>query len=467
MQETSDIKIKQKKVRRIRFVSGRIIPLSFLLAILLGTLLLMLPVSTAPGERTDFVTALFTATTSICVTGLVVVDTYVHWSLFGKVVILCLIQLGGLGIVTVVSMLMLIANKKFSLSDRALLYDAFNMNTRSGILSFLVAVLKGTFAVEGIGAFLYAFSFVPRFGLVRGIWISIFTSISAFCNAGIDIIGPDSLIGYQQDPWTLTVTMLLIVLGGLGYVVWFDMITTVKQGKANHYPVSKIIGRMGEHTKLVFRLTVLFIVSGAVFIFFAEYHNAGTIGNMSVGGKILNSFFQSVTFRTAGFAAVPQQNLTDISCIIGYILMFIGGSPVGTAGGVKTVTVFIVILNALSFIRNRNETVVCKRKISEDLIRKAAAIVAVSLITVFVLTLLLLATNDVSMQDGFYEAVSALATVGLSRGLTPALNTKGRLLIVIGMYLGRIGPISMAVFFSKINPDKNGVSFSDGKFYVG
>ena len=467
MQETSEKNKNKVKPRRIRLVPGQIIPISFLLTILIGTLLLMLPVSTASGEQTDFVTALFTATTSVCVTGLVVVDTYIHWSLFGKIIILILIQLGGLGIVTVISMLMLITNKKFSLSNRVLLYDAFNMNTRSGILSFLVAVLKGTFVVEGIGAILYAFSFIPRFGLVKGIWISIFTAISAFCNAGIDIIGPDSLIGYQQDPWVMTVTMILIVLGGLGYVVWFDMITTVKQGRAKHYSVFKIIKRMGEHTRLVFRLTVLFIVLGAVFIFFAENHNTGTIGNMGMGGKILNSVFQSVTFRTAGFASVPQQNLTDISCIVGYVLMFIGGSPVGTAGGVKTVTMFIVILNAVSFIRNRTETVVFQRKISEDMMRKAAAIITVSFFAVVALTLLLLATNDVTMEDGLYEAVSALATVGLTRGLTPSLNTSGRILIVIGMYLGRIGPISMAVFFSKMNPDKNGISFSEGQFYVG
>lgn len=457
---------QKEKRGKFHLGSGRILMFSFLLAILVGTGILMLPVSSAVGEQTDVVTALFTATTSVCVTGLVVVDTYMHWSLFGKVVILFLIQLGGLGIMTVSSMLMLLAKKKFSMRDRILLYDAFNMDTHSGILSFLVAVFKGTFAVEGVGAILYSFILVPQYG-PKGIWYSIFTSISAFCNAGIDIFGPDSLCAYRSDPAMLTVTMLLVVLGGLGYVVWFDLYTSLKSGIGHGFSFSRMAGRLREHTKLVLMLTAVLLFGGALFILILEYHNPDTIGAMGFGDKLLNSIFESVTLRTAGFVAIPQQNFSRATCILAYFLMFIGGSPVGTAGGVKTVTMFIVILNAVSFVRNRTETVVFSRRISEDMMRKAAAIIAVSFGAVLAFETLLLATNDVAMEDGLFEVVSALATVGLTRGLTPNLNTAGKLIIITCMYLGRIGPISMALFFTKVKPSKNSISFAEGRFYVG
>ena len=443
-------------------MSRQIIPISFLAAILVGTLLLLLPFSTAKGETTSLLTALFTATTSVCVTGLVVADTFSHWSLFGHIVILVLIQLGGFGVITVTSMIMLMAKKHFSLADRTLLQDAMNLDTRSGLLGFLRRVVKATFLVEGAGAFLYCFAFIPEFGPVKGIWVSVFTAISAFCNAGIDIIGPDSLIRYNQNPLVMGVTMALIVLGGLGYVVWFDVIT---KGKANRRP-NLFVRRLGEHTKLVLALTAVLLAAGTLAVYLAEGGNPGTLGPMKAGDKWMNALFQSVTFRTAGFAAVPQQELTPATCAAGYFLMFIGGSPVGTAGGVKTVTVAIVILNAVSYIRGRRDTVIFRRSVSEELIRKSSAIVAVSISAVILLTILLLLTNPVSFTDGLYESVSALATVGLTRGLTPSLNGIGRILIIIGMFLGRIGPISMALFFTRAGGG-SGISLAEGRFYAG
>ena len=443
-------------------MSRQIIPISFLAAILVGTLLLLLPFSTAEGETTSLLTALFTATTSVCVTGLVVADTFSHWSLFGHIVILVLIQLGGFGVITVTSMIMLMAKKHFSLADRTLLQDAMNLDTRSGLLGFLRRVVKATFLVEGAGAFLYCFAFIPEFGPVKGIWVSVFTAISAFCNAGIDIIGPDSLIRYNQNPLVMGVTMALIVLGGLGYVVWFDVIT---KGKANRRP-NLFVRRLGEHTKLVLALTAVLLAAGTLAVYLAEVGNPGTLGPMKAGDKWMNALFQSVTFRTAGFAAVPQQELTPATCAAGYFLMFIGGSPVGTAGGVKTVTVAIVILNAVSYIRGRRDTVIFRRSVSEELIRKSSAIVAVSISAVILLTILLLLTNPVSFTDGLYESVSALATVGLTRGLTPSLNGIGRILIITGMFLGRIGPISMALFFTRAGGG-SGISLAEGRFYAG
>lgn len=447
--------------------SAQIIPLGFLAMIIVGTILLFLPIATAQGEHTSLLTALFTATTSTCVTGLVVVDTYAHWSLFGKIVILILIQLGGLGIIAVSSTVMLMLHRKFSLSNRLLIMDAFNLNSLNGLVKFLTKVVKGTFFVEFVGACLYSIRFIPQFGIGRGIWYSVFTSISAFCNAGIDIIGPNSLIDYNTDPLILTVTTILIVLGGLGYVVWFDIITVGRQTNIGKGGLKFFFKRLNEHTKLVISLTVALLLSGAVIVFIFEHNNPETIGNMSLGNQIFNSFFQSVTFRTAGFAAVPQQGLTESTAFVGCLYMFIGGSPVGTAGGVKTVTIFMVALNTIAFIRNRDESVIFNRNVTSDIMRKATAIVTVSFTITFVFTTVLMAVEGLNIADGLYEVASATATVGLSRGITPTLGRWGRMIIIVCMYLGRIGPISMAIFFSSKKPGKNDIEYADGKYLVG
>ncbi len=447
--------------------SAKIIPISFFAAIFIGALLLMLPISSADGKSADFVTALFTSTTSICVTGLVVVDTFAKWSLFGKIIILILIQLGGLGIITITSTLMLLIHKKFSLGRSVLLHDAFNLNTISGLRKFLRGVFAGTFMIEGVGALIYMISFIPKYGAAKGIWISVFNAISAFCNAGIDIIGPNSLMDYSSSWLVQLNTMFLIVMGGLGYVVWFDLCHAVRIGVKRRYSPVTALKKVSEHTKLVICLTFSLILTGAVLVFILEYNNKGTIGDMSLGDKILNSFFQSVTFRTAGFASVPQQNLSSGTCLLGCIFMFIGGSPVGTAGGVKTVTFFVVTANAVSFIRSRNETVVYGRCISNELIHKANAIIFVSFTVTFFLMLALILTNDVDLLDAMYETVSATGTVGLSRSLTPNLNTIGKYIIIIAMYLGRIGPISMALFFNYKGTERNKIRYVKGNFFVG
>ena len=453
--------------RRHRITSAQVIPISFLIVILAGTLLLLLPFSTAPGEHTDFLTALFTSTTSVCVTGLVVVDTYIHWTLFGKIVILVLIQLGGLGMISVTSIIMLLAHKKFSLGMTVMLHDSFNLNSLSGLMHFLVRVFRGTLIVEGMGALMYMPAFIPEFGIIRGIWYSLFTSVSAFCNAGIDIIGPDSLIHYNGNPLVMGTTMLMIVLGGLGYIVWFDILKGFGNGIKHRYTPVHIYKHFSEHTKLVLTLTLVLIFGGAVIVFALEYSNPLTFGDMSLGDKILNSIFQSVTFRTAGFASVPQQFLKESTCAFGDILMFIGGSPVGTAGGIKTVTFFAVMLNAVSYIRNRNEAVVYNRRFSPDTVRKAAAVMTVSFCVSFVMLILLMAFCDVTLTDGVFEVLSATCTVGLTRGLTPSLGIAGRIIIIISMYLGRIGPISMALFFTSKKNDRNKVRHIPGGFIVG
>ena len=459
-------KKKEFDIKNIRISPGQFIPVSFLVAIIIGTILLMLPISTVPGEKTGLITALFTATTSVCVTGLVVVDTYAHWTAFGQAVILVLVQIGGLGVVAVGSMIMLIGKKKFSLADRKLLGDSLNVEKNRGLLSFLIRIFKGVFFVEGAGAILYAVKFVPLLGPIKGVWASIFQSVSAFCNAGMDIVGPNSMIDFRESRYLMYLTMILIVLGGLGFVVWFDVIDGVRDGVKKRFGPARVFERLPEHSKLVLVMTFILLLTGTVGILAAEYNNPETIGNMNLSDKLLNSLFQSVTFRTAGFAAVPQDMLTETSCVIGYVLMFIGGSPVGTAGGVKTVTAFLVFMNAVSYIRGKKENVVFKHRVSEELMRKAAAVVFVSFCAVTVMTLLLM-TRGVNLTDAMYEVVSALATVGLSRSLTPNLDRFGRLIIITSMYLGRIGPISMAIFFTKGSSSQNKIKHSEGTFYVG
>ena len=456
-----------RKLKRIIISPERFIPMSFFVTILLGTLLLMLPFATSDGESTGFLTALFTATTSVCVTGLVVVDTYAHWSVFGQIVILLLIQIGGLGVVAVGSIFLLVGKKKFSLGNRKLLGGALNVDSTRGLLSFLVRIFKGTFLVEGVGAFLYAIEFVPRYGFVKGLWAAVFQSVSAFCNAGMDVTGPNSMIEFRDSGFLMGLTMLLIVMGGIGFVVWFDIIDTIRKSIRNRLGAVTTIKHLSEHTKLVLIVTLMLVAAGMCGIFAAEYDNPGTIGNMNIGDKLLNSLFQSVTFRTAGFASVPQENLTDISCIIGYVLMFIGGSPIGTAGGVKTVTAYLVIMNAYSYINGKKETVIFHRSVSTEMMRKAAAVVTVSAGVVFTMIVLLMAVTGLGLTDAGYEIISALGTVGLSRGITPGLNTYGRIVVIISMYLGRIGPISMACFFAGDAMLQNKISHSQGKFYVG
>ena len=454
-------------IKNNRMKPIHLIPLSFMAVIIIGAVLLMMPFSSATGEWTDLVTALFTSTTSVCVTGLVVVDTFSYWSFFGQLIIVALIQIGGLGVVTVGAIVMHVAKKKFTLGHRVLLEDSLNLDRRREVGSFIVRVVAGVFAVEEIGALIYAIEFIPRLGFFKGIWAAIFQSVSAFCNAGMDVVGPNSMIDFNDSPILMIVTMVLIVVGGIGFVVWYDIIDGIREGIKKRFSVKTIVRRFSEHSKLVVLLTLSLILIGAAIFFFVEYDNPNTLGEMDFEDKILNSFFQSVTLRTAGFVSVPQDGLTDVSCVVGCILMFIGGSPVGTAGGVKTVTAFLFFLNAYSYVVGKPENVILKKRVSEEGMRKASAIVFVNMSIALVMTLLVLLSGEIPLTDALYEVFSAIGTVGVSRGLTPNLNVFARLVIILTMFLGRVGPISMAIFFSKGNDTSNRIRHGEGNFYVG
>ena len=432
----------------------QIILLSFLVTIFLGSVLLALPISSADGEAVPYLDALFTATTSTCVTGLVTLPTASVWSVFGQIVILLLIQVGGLGIITIMSGLMLLINRKMGIGDRLLIQDAFNLNTMSGLSKFVKNVLFGTLIIEGIGAVLYMPVFIPEFG-AKGIWISVFNSVSAFCNAGIDIIAENSLCNYATNPLVNAVTSALIILGGLGYIVWWDVIRVVKSRSQRN---RKIFRHLTLHSKIAITVTAGLILAGAVLIFIFEYNNPLTIGKMSLFDKIQVSIFQSITTRTAGFATIPQENLTNASAAVSIILMMIGGSPVGTAGGMKTVTIAVIVCSAFATIRNKNSATLFGRRISEESIKKAVAVVVMFLVICAISTIFLMATNNASVIDAVYETVSATATVGLSRSLTATLNTFGKLIIIITMYFGRVGPISLAIALGSKNESQNVIS---------
>ena len=440
------------KKQRPLVSTTHIILMSFLIAILIGALLLSLPISSADGKAKPFLDALFTATTSTCVTGLVVTPTVSSWSAFGQVVILILIQVGGLGVITIMSGLMILLHKKIGIGDRVLLQDAFNLNSLSGLVRFVKKVVAGTLIIEGIGALLYMTVFIPEFG-AKGIWISVFTSVSAFCNAGIDIIAENSLCNYALNPVINIVTCVLIVLGGIGYIVWWDVLRVLKSTRIKKKV--RFFRNLTLHSKIAITATLLLIFIGAAFIFAFEYNNPQTMGDYTLLQKIEVSIFQSITTRTAGFATVPQENLTNASAIVCLLLMFIGGSPVGTAGGIKTVTFAVIVVAAIASICNKGDAEVFGRRLTKQAVSKAVAVTSMSFIIMFSSTVLLSAVTDANALDIIFETVSATATVGLTRNLTASLGNIGKLIIIITMFLGRVGPISLAVAFkrSKDNQD--------------
>lgn len=451
------------KKKWIKLSTTQKIMLSFLGAITVGSILLALPFSSATGEAVPYIDALFTATTSICVTGLVTVPTYSTWSVWGQIIILILIQLGGLGVITVMYGVMMGLHRRLGLGNRQMLQDVFNLNNISGIVRFLRKVLTGTLVVEGTGALLYMTVFVPEYGL-RGIWISIFNAISAFCNAGMDIVGEDSLCGYVFQPMVNLVTILLIVLGGLGYIVWWDVLRVLKNIRKQKL---KCFRQLTLHSKIALTMTISLILIGAAAFYVFEYNNPLTMKDFTTGQRIRASLFQSVTTRTAGFATIPQQNLTNTSAIISVLLMLVGGSPVGTAGGIKTVTIAVLLVSMFATICNKEDAELFHRNIPKQAVNKSVAVVSMFFLIASLSTILLSAVTDADVIDIVYETVSATATVGLTRNLTAALPALGKMIIIVTMYLGRVGPISLVVAFSTQKKNKNIVKNPTEEISVG
>lgn len=457
--------MKMSQAKKPRLSTTQLITLGFMAAVLVGSVLLTLPISSASGEMTPYLDALFTSATSVCVTGLTVVDTFSHWSLFGKIVILLLIQLGGLGVISFTTGIMVLIGRKITLKDRLLLESAFNLDNLSGLVRFLGKVFKGTMLIEGAGALLSMPVFCPRYGL-RGIWISVFHSVSAFCNAGIDILGPNSLEPYVNNVWLNLVTMALIILGGIGFIVWWDVLRVAGLVRRGEIRRGLFWQRLGLHTKITLFTTAVLIVGGWLLFLVMEWDNPETLGGLNPATKTLAALFQSVTTRTAGFATVPQSGLRTESVLLSVVLMFIGGSSVGTAGGVKTTTIALIFLSAASVVRGRETVTAYRRTIPDKLVRRASAIVAISLATLLMSTALLSLFQVGNLDDLLFETASALGTVGLTRGVSAQLGAAGKILMSCCMYFGRVGPISLAIAFA-YRKDKGITAYPEQNITIG
>ena len=449
----------------------RVIIFGFLLVILIGTSLLCLPISSQNGKSIHVLDALFTATSATCVTGLVVTNTMSQWTAFGKFIIFCLIQTGGLGFMTFIVLGSLALHKKITLSDRLLIKESYNQNNIMGMVKYIKKIMFGTFLIESVGAILLSFVFVPMFGLTKGILYGIFHSVSAFCNAGFYIMSLDSLVPYVDYAFMNLVLMFLIILGGLGFMVWLDTIRVLKLKYQKKWSFKTAIKRLSLHSKIVYLSTFLFLFSGMLLFFLWESNNPATIGNLSLKGKVLGSAMQSVTVRTAGFNSIDQGAMTEVSKFVSILLMFVGGSPGGTAGGIKTVTLSVLWIAVLSVVRGSNHTHVFKRNISFLTLQKALAVFFISLATVLLMTLLLSFTERNmsvahSFMDILFETVSALGTTGITTGITPHLSSMGRILIIIAMFMGRIGPISIAMALTK-KQNKYQLQYAEEQIIVG
>ena len=445
----------------------QILVLGFLVMIMVGTLLLNLPIASVDGKSVGFVNALFTATSAVCVTGLVVVNTLAHWTLFGKIVILILIQIGGLGFMTIATSLFILLGRKISLKERLIIQEALNQYTLSGMVRLTKNIFIGTLILEGAAAIILSLRFIPSYG-AEGIFMGIFHAISAFCNAGFDIVGDSSLTPYAGDITVNITVMLLIVLGGLGFTVWLDLLKVTKDKYVYKYSLKQWFRTLTLHTKLVLVITGVLILFGFVFFFIVETHNPNTLATVSFKDKILGSLFQSITTRTAGFNTIPLSEMKDASKFLTIVLMFIGGSPAGTAGGVKTVTFGLIMLAVIAVVKAKEDIEIFGRRIEWDIARRALAVLVISVGIVISVTMILSLSEAFEFMDIFFESVSAFATVGLTLGVTSGLSTIGKIVICITMFIGRLGPLTMGVAFStKGQKGKSSIKLPEEKIMVG
>ncbi|MGG7058621.1 TrkH family potassium uptake protein [Clostridium tertium] len=433
---------------------AQILSLGFLALVLIGAGLLTLPISSKSGEVTNFLDAMFTSTSAVCVTGLITLNTSTHWSIFGQTVIMTLIEIGGLGFMSFAVFLSLILGKKITLRERLVMQEAMNTHSIQGLVKMVKYILIFTVSVQFFGALLLSTQFVPEYGLSKGVFYSIFHSISAFCNAGFDLFGT-SLVDFSNNFVVILVISALIIIGGLGFAVLLEIYEF------------KGIKNFSVHSKLVLITTGILIFTGSILMLLFEYSNPETIGSMNIRDKFLNSFFASVSPRTAGFNSVSTSGMTLASKFLTIILMFVGGSPGSTAGGLKTVTCSILVLTVISVIKGREDTEVFGRRFTKEIVYKAFTIVFIGLSLVIIVTMILSYTEvGVSFIDLLYESVSALGTVGLTLGLTPKLSLIGKILIIFMMYLGRVGPLTVMLALTR-KKKKLGYKYPEGKILIG
>lgn len=447
------------KKRPKQLSATKIIALVFAMLILCGTFLLMLPAASRDGVSCGFRPALFTATSATCVTGLVMYDTFTQWSGFGQLVIITLIQIGGLGFMSAATLFVFFLRRKIGLKQRLVMAQALSVSDMEGVIRLQKIVLKGSFAIEGIGALILTLYFWPQYGFLTALKWGAFHSISAFCNAGFDIFGAitpgASLMEFQSDPVVLLTLSALVILGGLGFLVWEELAHKRSFRKCSVY------------TKLVVVTTAALLLSGWVLICLLEWNNPGTLGNMSVGDKLLNGFFQSVTLRTAGFVAVDQGALTDAGKVVSIVLMLVGGSSGSTAGGLKTVTFIVLFLFIATRARGRSTVTVFKRTIPNGQVLDAMTIAFIMIALAVFGAGFISATSPVGFADALYESVSALATVGLTAGATGVLSIPAQFLIIIFMYFGRVGVLTISLGFLMGNQAQERFRYAETNLLIG
>ncbi len=435
----------------------RMIAFGFALIIVIGTILLSLPIATKTGE-TDLLTALFTATSATCVTGLVAADTYQNWTLFGQLVILCMLQVGGLGFMTIGVYISILLKRRIGLQERATLHESVNTLEIAGVVRLVKKIVQGAFIIEGIGALLLATRFIPRFGWANGIYFSIFHSISAFCNGGFDLMGIDeaysSLVSYEGDILVNVVICLLILIGGIGFIVWDDVLK-------HKWHFKKYL----LHSKIVLATTLGLTVAGT--LLFLIFENDATLAGMTPIEKLLGALFASVTPRTAGFNTVDTGAMSNAGTLLTMLLMFIGGSPGSTAGGAKTTTMVVLLFYAVAMIRNREDINLFGRRLSADVVRKANAVVVINFSLAFGAACAIMALQPaIPMPDVVFEVLSAINTVGMTTGITRELGVISKLIVAVLMYCGRLGSLSFALVLAK-KPSTNHVREPQEKIIVG
>ena len=453
----------------------RILLISLIMVIILGACILKLPICNKQPIR--IIDSIFVATSAVCVTGLTTVVPAEQFTTIGQVVLLVLIQIGGIGLMTLISIVLIMIGRKLNLSDKIIIRESLSQNSFNGLVTLIKRICLYTVVLEAIGAILLSIKFIPDLGVAKGIWYSVFHSISAFCNAGFDLLGNNSISMYSGD-WLVCLTLMaLIIIGGLGFTVWDDIVLNIK-GK-------KKFKNLTVHTKIVLLMTILLLVTGAIAILIFECDNMQTMKNDNWATKILKSAFQSTTLRTAGFYSIPQNELTSVSKLLAVCYMFIGGSPASTAGGIKTVTLGVIILLVMNYIKGNKEVNVFNRRISESSGNRAIVVISISIFIVIMAIGLLLITEDfesekmlkeeisqdinLSIEDIVFEVISAFATVGLTLGITSQLTFAGKLVIISLMIIGRLGPItiSIALFKKHKETKQTKVQYPYGNILIG
>ncbi len=442
------------------FSPAQVITLVFAAIVFLGAVLLSLPVSSRTGESCGFLTALFTSCSATCVTGLSLVDTYTQWSGFGQVILLCLIQVGGLGFMTIFSLFLLMLNAKLGLKKRMILQQTFGLTDIQGVVQLLRRVVLVTAVVEITCAVVLCVRFAFDFPLKSAVWMGIFHSVSAFCNAGFDIMGRISpgcsLLPYAGDPLVCIVVMLEIVVGGIGFFVWQDLWINRRCPK-----------KLSVYSKLALCATAVLLIGGAVAFGVSEWHNPATLGSFGAGKKLLAAVFQSVTTRTAGFATIPQGAMTEAGKALSCIWMLIGGCSGSTAGGMKTVTVAVLLLSTLNIARGKNSLTVFHRSVSPEQISMATAIVTLMVSLSMIGAVLLAVGNGIPFINALFETASALGTVGLTADVTPGLNVASQIMIIIFMFFGRVGIMTISLGFMMGDRAVERIRYAETKLMIG